>query len=251
MRKITAFLTALLLLSVLASPALAESFTGGQGWSVTFTAKHKLESDFRSSVIDETITGCQPGDDVSFTIRLRNESGERITWYMRNQVLYSLEDRSANAAAAGGGYSYELLYVDPAEVTRVLFSSDTVGGDVISGTGPGLHEAANTLDEYFFLDRVESGQTGRIVLNVTLDGETIGNDYQQTMTDLEMGFAVDRELPDESGEEPGDKTSRVAKTGDETPLAPYLAVMCASTAGVLLLGAYRLRRGKRRKEGRG
>ena len=41
------------------------------------------------------------------------------------------------------------------------------------------------------LDTLAKGDKGRITLEVELDGETQGNDYQNTLADLQMNFAVE------------------------------------------------------------
>lgn len=47
------------------------------------------------------------------------------------------------------------------------------------------------LEEHFYLDRLNNGETGFVNLTVKLDGETQGNDYQQTLAQLQMDFAVE------------------------------------------------------------
>ena len=48
---------------------------------------------------------------------------------MQNEVLYSLEDRSANKETGGGAYTYRLFYTDKSGAVETLFDSDTVGGE--------------------------------------------------------------------------------------------------------------------------
>ena len=97
-----------------------------------------MESSFKTADLDEAVSGLQPGDDITFYLELKNENEETTNWYMTNEVLYSLEDRSANSATGGGAYTYELTYTDKEGKEEVLFSSNTVGGEVISKAGEGL-----------------------------------------------------------------------------------------------------------------
>ncbi len=232
----------LCLLCLLSLPGRAESFTGGSGWNVVFTPDKELVSSFRSSEIAEAVGGLQPGDTILFTISIANSYPEQIAWYMSNKVLYSLEDRSSNLATAGGAYSYTLVYTDAAGVKNVLFSSDTIGGDDGKGGREGLHKATGALEDFFYLDSLDQHASGVITLEVGLEGETQGNDYQDTLADLAMSFAVEL-----SGD--GNDKRIIVMTGDDGRLPLYYVLMAVS--GVLLLalafdGVRRRRRERRR-----
>ena len=243
MKKI--ILTGLLLLSlvgVLALPAGAESYTGSEGWTVAFTADQRMQSTFRTRELDDAVAGLQPGDDITFTLRLSNRSESVTDWYMTSKVLYSLEDRSANAAIGGGAYTYVLTYTDAAGIRDVLFDSDTVGGEHTNRESRGLHEATEAMEDYFFLDTLQAGRSGRITLKVALDGETQGNDYQDTLADLQMNFAVELEVPGTPS-----IPRIVVRTGDERNPLPYYIVMAVSGVLFLVLAVDSLRRRKKAK----
>lgn len=217
----------LLLGSLLASMTMevcAETSYGGSDWQVTFTGEKKMESSFNTADINDTIYGMQPGDNAIIELSLKNENSTPTDWYMTNKVLYSLEDRSANSGTSGGAYTYRLVYTDKDGDETILFDSDTVGGEEGSGNREGLREAT-----------------------AALDGETQGNDYQNTLADLQMNFAVEmnpdavREREETSGrteeERIRDRASArgtsVVRTGDESNLTPF--VIASSVSGVLLL----------------
>ena len=236
----------LLILSLvccLAVTANAELYYGGTDWQVAFTAAGRMESNFGSADIADAIAGMQPGDTTIFTIDLANLYPATVDWYMTNEVLYSLEDRSANTATEGGAYTYYLTYTEASGEELVLFSSDTVGGEGISQAGEGLHEATSALEDYFYLDTFYTGQRGTIRLEIVLDGETQGNDYQDTLADLQMNFAVELEASSPIRNTP---ILQVVKTGDETNLVPYLIAMGVSGILLLVLAIYSLK--KRKKE---
>ena len=230
----------------------AETSYGGSDWRVTFTDEKKMESSFKTSDINDTIYGIQPGDNAIVELSLKNENETPTDWYMTNKVLYSLEDRSANSGASGGAYTYRLVYTDKDNNESVLFDSDTVGGDQNSGGREGLREATAGLEDYFYLDTLDTGDSGKITLEVALEGETQGNDYQNTLADLQMNFAVElnpnavREREETSNdsreivnrEQDRTRTSRaqgtsVVRTGDESNLTPF--VIASSVSGVLFL----------------
>ena len=202
-----------------------------------------MESTFRTAELDDAVSGLQPGDDITFTLRLSNDSEAVTDWYMTNRVLYSLEDRSTNAATAGGAYTYFLSYTNAAGEENVLFSSDTVGGEHVSEAGEGLHEATDALQDFFYLDTLSGSQAGTIVLRVALEGETQGNDYQDTLADLAMNLAV--ELM-EAAPEPG-APRIIVKTGDDRNLLPYYVAMAVSGVLLLILAIDNVRRRARAK----
>lgn len=226
----------------------ADTMTGSSDWSVEFTKDKEMVSNFKTADLDEVIFGMQPGDNAKLTMQLSNENDATTDWYMTNKVLHSLEDRSKDKATAGGAYTYKLTYTNPDGEVKVLFDSDTVGGDDVSPAGEGLKEATDALQDYVYLDKLSKGKTGRIDLEVGLDGETQNNDYQDTLADLQMNFAV--ELSDNSEgttESNGtttesDGTTRrsgnttrttVVKTGDDNNMLPYFLV--AGAGGLFLL----------------
>lgn len=169
--------------------------------------------------------------------------------------------------------TYRLAYTNKDGEKETLFDSDTVGGestnDVISRMGEGLRGATNALKDYFYLDTLAHGDGGMITLEVALDGETQGNDYQDTLADLQMNFAVelqageptsnrrttdDPDDPDNPGtaEEPGPSGSvsrtGVVRTGDDSRILLYTAVSGISGLVLLLWCIYSFREQRRRRE---
>lgn len=265
----------LLLAAVLACgaavPASAEHYTGDENWNVSFTGKG-MESNFQSSVFDDAMTALQPGDSVSLSVHLQNATTDAITdWYMTNEVLRSLEE--SQQVARNGGYTYELTYTGPGGEQAVLYSSDAIGGDKDQQAGLGLHEATDSLEDFFYLDQLLAGQSATVTLEVSLDGETQGNAYQDTLAQLQMNFATElKEIPDggrfdsnytdtvsSHGRRLGKNTrgkrtvyvTRIPQTSDDSnPL--LIAIVCGvSGLALLVLGILRLRKSKKEtaKEG--
>ena len=240
-KKISALLIIAVLVSLMVFPGMGLADTLPEtdpGWKVSFTADSTMESNFESGSIDEIISKMQPGDDAVFSITLSNANPETTDWYMENKVLYSLEDRSANKKTSGGAYGYRLVFTDADGKENVLFDSDSVGGDLKNEAGDeGLHKVSGGMDSWFYLTRLEKGQSGKIELRVSLEGETQGNNYQDTLADLEMRFGV--QLPQDEG------TDKIAKTGDDTDLTVYI-IPAVIAAAVIILAVILLR--KRREE---
>ena len=231
---------ALVLLLVSSLTAFAEDRQGASGWQVSFNGK-RMDSNFTSASIVNDVNDLLPGDSVELTISLKNDFNGTADWYMKNEGLDALEDAGN---AAGGAYDYLLTYTDAAGQTSTLYSSEKFGGDGrINGVG--LHGATNTLEDYFYLDRMEGSASGTVKLKVALDGETLVNNYQNTFARLQMDFAT--ELV-ESGQTPGTPGTpgRTIKTGDEARITLYLALMFAAGTGLLVVGIIMLK--KRQKE---
>ena len=170
--------------------AFAEDYQGDPGWAVDFTGSG-MESNFNTSDINDAIYNLQPGDSIDISVALKNTGANDADWWMTNKVLQSLED--SQRVAASGGYSYILTYQPPRGELETLYSSDTVGGERTGDmdVGEGLHEATESLSEYFYLDTLKAGEQGTISLTVALDGETQGNTYQDTLANLTLNFAVE------------------------------------------------------------
>lgn len=240
-RLLNVFLAAVLAFAAVPTAAIAESLTGGDGWKVTYTADGKMKDTFDAGTYFDEVSNLQPGDDITFTVAISHENSSDADWYLNNEVVKTLEA----GAASGSAYGYELTYTDPSGATRTLYSSESVGGD----NSAGLTEATNALDDYIALGTLKKGQSGSVSVKVTLDGETEGNDYFDTLARLVLKFAV------EPQPEPEHKTKtvterRVVQTGDETRLFPLYVAMTVS--GLLLAGlaAYgAVERRKEKKEG--
>ena len=258
-KKICSLFLILLLAAGSTLNVCAEDYVGGNGWYVQFTGE-KMESNFKASDITDEISKLQPGDSVTINIRLENKGTNGTDWYMTNEVLASLED--SQGAAGGGAYTYRLAYTGSTGEENILYSSENVGGEKDSGAGEGLHEATDTLEEFFYLDRLEPGESGMVTLKVALDGETQGNTYQDTLANLTLNFAVEeRRNPvpvndGEEGEPEGEtpegeaQTRRPPKTSDDSNLMLYVWISLGSGLALLALALYGLyRAGKEEKGG--
>ena len=184
----------MLLLTVLICMAtnitvLADELSGGSDWLVEFNAKKEMVSNFSTANFDDVLDYMQPGDSASFQVEIKNSYETATDWYMTNKVLKSLED--ASKTASGGAYSYILTYTDPKGKIITLYNSEEVGGESYLKDLEGLHEATSALTDFFYLDTLEKNAVGKVSLYVKLDGETQGNDYQDTLAQLQMNFAVE------------------------------------------------------------
>lgn len=242
-----------------AVPVHAVEREGRDGWKAEFTGK-AIESNFTSSAFAEEISGLEPGDTIRIQIAVKNGSKKGTDWYMSNEVLQSLEDAGP---AAGGAYRYELSYEGSGDPT-VLYSSGSVGGEAVSGAGEGLHEATDSLEQFFYLDHLSGGQEGTITLVVGLNGETQVASYQNTLARLRLNFAVE-ETAGNGGGGGGSSSSGgngsgspgpgsviyspgAVQTGDPGGAAFWSALALASGLLLLVCAVISLRRERREEQ---
>jgi hypothetical protein len=230
MRRTIAAVLGLVLALMVPTVALADHIEGKADWYVEYNEAGRLVDNYTQREWADNVSQLQPGDDITLTVEIRQTNEDPADWYMSNEVLKSLEDNDAS----GSAYGYKLSYKGPSN-SRTLYESKSVGG---KGSADGLAEATNAMDEYFYLGPLSNGETGKVILNVTLDGETEGNAYFDTLARLALKFAVEPEVEPkkttvniESKEYMDSPTTvtvtrrNLAKTGDESMLFPvYLAI---------------------------
>lgn len=250
-------LTAIILVLAMSISAMAELVPALDDYYCTFTTGEKLTSNFKTSDMYNQFAGMQPGDYTDIAIDINNENENTVDWYMTNEVLKTLEDTRDAAALSGGAYTYILSYKNnETGEEKLLFSSEIVGGDNVSAAGEGLHEATDALDEWFYLDTLNKDEGGVLTLRVALDGETQGNDYQDTLAELQMQFAVELREPGFHGNpppkphKPSKPRKPKVKTGDYTNYVPYLIAAAVSGLALLLLAIYSLRERRRQRGGK-
>lgn len=130
-----------------------------------------------------------------------------------------------------------------------------MGGESTTGKLEGLHQATNTLNDYFYLDRLESGKSGTVTLKVTVEGETQNNDYQKTLAKLQMTFAVEKVTASVVKHTPGKVhtetrmiTNRV-QTGDTAHILLFCLLGLTSGLVLLFIGVKSSKRRKNEQKG--
>ena len=237
-------LLALTMVLAMSQMAAAETYkaTGG---TYKFDGKDIVATG-TTSIRDQINTLVEPGDTVKITLKYTNGTDDKTDWYMENTVLDTLEA----AGAANGGYTYVLKNIGPDGTETEIFNSDAVGGaDSPAGAGTGLEQATNATkgkyansDDYIFIQTLAGGESGTTQLEVSLDGESQINSYQEKDAEIEFSYAVE-----EQGTE--DIYKHVRKkvyTGDMTNLLLPAAAFLASL--LLLILAVKNHR-KDRKDG--
>lgn len=202
----------------------------------------KITSSFTSEEFAASQAQLEPGDDLAYTVKYKNESDETTLWYMRNSVLETLEE--AKDQAENGGYTYTLANVDPKGKETILFDNSEVGGETKTADLEGLKQATNATGNFFFIQELKPGETATTKLYVALDGETEVNDYMDTYGALMVSYAVENQATGTNTEQPGTSTPR---TGDQTDLMKWILMMAGALV-LALLAIISWRRDRREDE---
>lgn len=261
-----ALLFAALLVCAAAPQAFAETIK--KQWTVEFTGS-KME-DEGSAVIAQVVSGMQPGDSAQFTVDLYESYDKAADWYMRNEVLKSMEESFDDANSnSGGSYSYKLVYISPQNEEKVILTNEVVSGDAGTGKTSGLFDATESTGEWFYLDTLAPEATAKVILTVGIDGETHGNRYFDTSAELKLAFAAEptdepgtpgtaKQPDDPSGKKDNPKPNddpkktdksngKLSQTGDMIPLT-IIAVVAIAAGILVVVVALRNRRESREDE---
>ena len=259
-KRILSLVLTFAMLSAVPMSVSAETLTGSDDWTVSFDGS-KMESNFKSADLDEVIYDMQPGDTAQFQVALTNKHGKEADWYMSNDIVISMEDSTeasggayeylltyTDADASGGAYEYLLTYTDADGTETTIFSSEMVGGEDTT-SGEGLHKVSDALGEMFYLSRLASGASGTVKLEVKLDGETLGNDYQNKLAQLEMQFAAEEAADDQivTTRVPGDRATTV-KTGDNAEIMLYISLAALAVGLIILILVLRRMRDRQEEQ---
>lgn len=259
-------LAAVVLAAGLALGGTAAAWAVETGWTVAFDGK-AMKSDGTADMLAQ-VSKLQPGDSVVFNIDLFNDFDQAADWYMKTEVLRTMEELADNG---GGSYAYDLTYTSPAGEKRVIYTNDTVSGDSDKDDTNGLFDATGAMREMFFLDTLPADSHAAIVMSVSLDPESHGNSYFDTAAKLQISFAAEPKAsnnvpPTETKtdnppkaddpadqpkkDEPTDLLSRLAQTGDAVMIAVVGLAAVAVIAGGLLCVARRRSHAKEEGETR-
>ncbi|MBO5618301.1 MAG: hypothetical protein J6M63_06760 [Pseudobutyrivibrio sp.] len=156
-------------------------------WNVTYTGKGStgFESDYTDD-IKKQISNAMPGDTLVYTANYKNASDKTMDFFLSADVLSSLEDDKNGKAAVGGAYSYIVTY-DSGSGEQIIYDSETVGGD--NDVQKGLNQVKNG-NAFVSVGTLESNQTGRVKLEVKLDGNSQDNSYMEKLAQLSIQFAT-------------------------------------------------------------
>ena len=240
-KRLMCFFLAAVLAAGASMTAYAKDYQGKDGWKVVFDGE-KMNSTFQSQDLADEAGNIQPGDSIELKIEIQNGWEGETDWYMTNSVLQTLEEGST---ANGGAYTYRLVYAGKGQTETVLFDSDGIGGEQESGAGQGLHQATDSMEDYFYLTRLSNGESGTVRLKVGIDGETQGNAYQETLAKLQMNFAAEKVAA--GGTETRNRTVySTVKTGDTAKVLLFSVLALISGLALLAYVVFIMKKNQRK-----
>ena len=249
-RKNTAIITMLLILAgVVFVPWLSgpqEVYANNYSFegSCTFKGGDTIEADYDQSKFRKALGKMEPGDTIDCLITYKNKGSFTTDWYMRNSVLKTLEE--SKDQAENGGYTYVLENIGPGNKETYIFDNSRVGGDRKSGLPEGLKQATYNTGEYFFIQTLKPGQSGKTRLHVAFEGETEVNDYMDTNGKLMLSYAVEKSSANPPDDEPDNPvSSHPVQTGDTGSNIWLYVIINAAALVLLIIGIISFRRDRK------
>ena len=190
-------------------------------------------------------TGMIPGETRSEEFTLSNQDDRELRFYINASVLSDLTND--NISASGAVYTITLLR-DGEEFYRGI-----IGG--VEGTLKDLN--SGNISQNQLIASLKKGESSRITMKIGIDGESMNNDYQNTVGQLRLEFNVEQgevATPDDVVikkenviyvEKPVKKTTEKKKdktilerisTGDTTAVGLLAVIVFISgAAGILII----------------
>ena len=136
-----------------------------------------------------------PGVEASDTLLLENKSGTTANFYMKTDVLNTLE----KAGAAGAGYTVRLT-CKSGETTSVLYGYDPATGETTGALVGGrdsqeLKELNSQLEGYRLVATLEAGEQAEVTLSLLPDAASLGNPYQASEGLIQFTFQAAEVTP--------------------------------------------------------
>jgi hypothetical protein len=234
MKKVLIYISLFLMaLSGLSRHVEAQAYS--KNYEVVFDGS-QITSDFSAAALRDYLSGFEPGDNVTLTFDLINNSDKQVEWYMYNHSKAFEESRKS---AKGAIYQYRLTY---SAADEALYDSDKVGGEE-SKQPIGINEATDSLAGFFLLSAFAPNEKQTVTIYMALDGETQTNTYQDTLSDLIVNFAVEEIKEPDPENRHEERIIYIPYTGDTSNITLYLLIEAFSVllliVAILLYHRYR------------
>lgn len=170
--------------------------------------------------LTDEFVGMMPGESRSEVFTLVNNDPRELSFFLDTDVLKDLGEDSKTTGAV-----YNITFKRDGET----FYEGTVGGE--DGTLKDL--SGESMGESLLMATLNENETTEIETTIGLDGDSMGNTYQDAAGQLQFRFSVEQDDPvtqepvivEKIVELPGKEIERVIggiDTGDYTVLAPYV-----------------------------
>ena len=207
----TKYINIILALSLLVAGAMAPTVQvqakehDAVKWDVTYSksaigSKGSLTSTYNSNAEEilkakESIKKVMPGDKITYEATCKNDSEVSADFYLTTDIVRSLED---GKDASGGAYTYELYYL-PDGVTDKAKASYIYNDELVGGDDTGLHQIKEKHEEgladsektFFRVATITAKSQGKVVLEISLDGNSQDSSYMSALANINMEFGVE------------------------------------------------------------
>ena len=174
-------------------------------WDVTYSKstignKGSLTSTYNSNAEEilkakESIKKVMPGDKITYEATCINASDSSADFYLTTDIVKSLED---GKDASGGAYTYELYYL-PDGVTDKANATYIYNDELVGGDDTGLHQIKERKEDglsdsektFFRVATITAGHNGKVVLEISLDGNSQDSSYMSALANINMEFGVE------------------------------------------------------------
>ncbi len=181
--------------------------------------------------LTENFEGMFPGETRSETFTLVNNDKRELKFYLNTEVLRDLTDTNNHAV-------YDISFARDGEV----FYDGTIGDE---GT---LVDLSNqSMGENMLIATLNENESSVITMSIGIDGDSMGNVYQDAATQLQFVFSVQYDDPVTPEPTIVKKFVQAVRTGDYTTLAPYVLGLVGAV--VVIVGLIVTRKKRQAKEG--
>lgn len=192
MKKIACLVAAMVMTFGITTTVMADTVTTSSG--VTYDGS-KISND--TADLSQTLSGIMPGDTAQITVDLKNTGKNDAMYYMSAGILKSFEETQGKSAS-GAAYNVSLYYQGSDGATTYLYGNadnSFIVGSPENEAAVGLKQL--TANDMIYLGNLANGQSGKVVMVITLDGSATDNSYMTTLADLQMQFGVEDAPRDE------------------------------------------------------
>lgn len=188
---------------------------------VVFTGEtDKFVFDGDSQNLGESFKGMLPGESRTQKILLENADQRAVEIYFNTNVLKEPDAKGA-------------VYVIRFKVNGEIFAQGKVGG--ATGKLEDLNDSSissHSQGEKLYLVALEHGGKAELEMTLEIDGDSMGNDYMNTMGRLEFEFGAQY---NEKAGVPGFQGGSGTKTGDEGIPSWVYGLFAASILTIIVL----------------
>lgn len=188
--------------------------------TVTFDGTSTLKYSEDANNFSQVFQGMHAGESRTLNIDLVNKSDKDVDFFMKTEILNSLEE---GMAANGAGYHVSLKLIKGSNETYI-FGSDE--GALVGANENGLYDLNGALNENYLITALDANEEATLALTIVIDGATARNEYQATTGEIQFDFSVSYE------ESIATNIINRVVTGDPTTVSMLIAVLLIAGATI-------------------